>query len=73
MTRDEIRDIIARTLCPKPWDKTGPEAHAAYKKVADVILEALEAAGLCIAPKEPTEAMVNIGEDMLHAYPVDAQ
>ena len=35
---------------------------------ADRIIEALNAAGFVIVPKEPTQSMLDAGEDQLHDY-----
>ena len=54
------REVIAK-CCDGPLMETALED-------ADAIIAALDAAGFVIVPKEPTQAMLDAGEDQLHDY-----
>lgn len=80
MTDKSLREVIARAIADgwhdpitrwnaladlppyrrPPWDS---EAHI-WRPIADAAIAALEASGSCIAPLEPTEAMIEAGDDI---------
>jgi hypothetical protein len=53
MTEREIVEVIARELA----EDAGFEDHTLFEGLAINVLAALDAAGLAIVPKEPTEAL----------------
>lgn len=43
------------------WAAARRERKSSYRKSADAVLRALDAAGLVVVPRDPTEAMMNAG------------
>jgi hypothetical protein len=66
-----LRERIARAMCLDEANRTGYEPAAAqrfvesnwleYADTADAVLAEIEAAGMVLVPKEPTEAMLTEG------------
>ena len=75
MTRDEIIEIMARwehsnwatTGGDPTWQDLGPEGQEDFMQEERGRLDALEAKGLVVVPKEPAEAMLDAGTDYLLA------
>jgi hypothetical protein len=56
----ELRDLIARALLA---DRRGPGNQPCANHLADAIIAALDAAGLAVVPREPTEEMAKAGKN----------
>lgn len=70
----ELREILKKAVwdgmdarCVEPcWAATNTDTIrgcGCMDKAADAILSALDAAGLVVVPREPTEEMISAGED----------
>lgn len=79
MTRDEIVEVMARAcfldgLNPpggcgaSPWEVQPPAIQAAHRRKASAALTALEAKGLVVVPREPTDGMLHDGSSA-YDYP----
>jgi hypothetical protein len=70
MDRDKIVETMARAIDPVAWSDIEPIDHDERKRSlweANAALSALEAAGLVVVPREPTQEMlthqnVDVGE-----------
>ena len=66
--QDPLIEAIAEALadqCPNPPAPRLMASHAAmHRKEAHAIVETVRAAGYAIVPREPTEAMIEAGDDI---------
>lgn len=63
LTRDKLVERIAREKAKR----SGKESHwRAYAHGIRRTLDEIAALGLCIVPREPTEAMSRAGEEEMH-------
>ena len=79
MTRDEAVEVAARILAKEDgyvnWDRDLMEAgRNAFRRKVRSALSDIEAAGLALVPREPTESMLIAGGDRQQSrtyYPSD--
>jgi hypothetical protein len=70
MQREKIVEAMARSMALANNDYEGPELQwYGYVDDAQAALTALEALGLAVVPREPTEAMRRAGDDACEYYP----
>lgn len=65
MAGETARDVIAKAMPTFEDGYSHRDHNRIAAQTADVLLSAIEQAGWMCAPKEPTEAMEDAGEDSL--------